>query len=505
MRRILSLILALCVAVLPAQATWSIVVVNTRTGEVAVASATCIDGFDLEFYLPVIVPGVGVGAAQSVVDQNAVNRKKIWDLLQAGVEPQAIVAQLATGDSLYQSRQYGIVNAKNFPATFSGNNALAAKYGIAGVSDDLRYAIQGNILVGVLPVYAAEAALLSTPGDLSQKLVAAMEAARAAGGDGRCSCNLNQPTSCGAPPANFQYSSYTGFIILARVGDSLGNCSAATGCANGNYYLNLNAISGPGGADPVLLLESAYQTWRVNQAGFADHVRSELQSSAPRMPADGTTSVRINVQLKDIEGGPVTQALSALQVTPTAGGPDAVLGPVETLGGGRYRFTVRAGSQAGKARFQVVAKHATRDVRLYPDLVIDIDPPAPTHCGYQLVSAAAGARVPLVVNFGSANANEPFRILGSTSGTNPPTVFEGVSVPLVQDSFYESTRIAINGPRFEGTYGTLDANGRAQGFWIAPPGSLVSQIGKRVEWVAVKRAGNSAAIAGNNDGCLIVP
>jgi hypothetical protein len=505
MRRLLTLLLVLGMAVLPARATWSIVVVNTRTGEVAVASATCLDGFDLVFGLPVIVPGVGAGAAQSVVDQSGTNRKKIWDLLQAGQDPQAIIAQLASGDPQYQSRQYGIVNMNAFPATFTGNNAFAAKYGIAGVSDELRYAIQGNILVGVLPVYAAEAALLSTPGDLSQKLVAAMEAARAAGGDGRCSCSINAPTSCGAPPPNFQYSAYTGFIIVSRVGDTLGVCGGSTGCANGNYYLNLNAVSGAGGPEPVLLLESAYQTWRTNQVGYADHILSEVVTTAPRLPADGTSSVRVTVQLKDINGGSVTQPLSALQVIPAPGNPNATIGTIENLGAGRYRFSVRAGSQTGTGRWRIFANHPGRDVRLYPDLTLALDPLAPTHCGYDELSAAQGGRVPLVVNFGPSNANEPFRILGSMSGSTPPTLFEGVLVSLANDTFFESTRIAISGPRFEGTYGTLDSNGRAQGFWIAPAGTLNLQIGRRVDWVAVKRAGTSPAVAGNNDGLLIVP
>jgi len=392
-----------------------------------------------------------------------------------------------------------------FPATFTGNNAFAAKYGIAGVSDELRYAIQGNILVGVLPVYAAEAALLSTPGDLSQKLVAAMEAARAAGGDGRCSCSINAPTSCGAPPPNFQYSAYTGFIIVSRVGDTLGVCGGSTGCANGNYYLNLNAVSGAGGPEPVLLLASAYQTWRTNQVGYADHILSEVVTTAPRLPADGTSSVRVTVQLKDINGGSVTPPLSALQVIPAPGNPNATIGAIENLGAGRYRFSVRAGSQTGTGRWRIFANHPGRDVRLYPDLTLALDPLAPTHCGYDELSAAQGGRVPLVVNFGPSNANEPFRILGSMSGSTPPTLFEGVLVPLANDTFFESTRIAISGPRFEGTYGTLDSNGRAQGFWIAPAGTLNLQIGRRVDWVAVKRAGTSPAVAGNNDGLLIVP
>ena len=39
-----------------ASATWSILIVNTRTGEIAVGSATCLTGFDLEANTPVLVP-----------------------------------------------------------------------------------------------------------------------------------------------------------------------------------------------------------------------------------------------------------------------------------------------------------------------------------------------------------------------------------------------------------------------------------------------------------------
>ena len=50
-----------------AAATWSIVVVNVVTGEVAVGIATCLTGFDLRPNTVVVVPGRGVAAAQSFV------------------------------------------------------------------------------------------------------------------------------------------------------------------------------------------------------------------------------------------------------------------------------------------------------------------------------------------------------------------------------------------------------------------------------------------------------
>ena len=58
-----------------------------------------------------------------------------------------------------------------------------------GHQGSLKYAIQGNVLTGALVIHQAEQALRTTQGDLSQRLMAAMHAARLAGGDGRCSCN----------------------------------------------------------------------------------------------------------------------------------------------------------------------------------------------------------------------------------------------------------------------------------------------------------------------------
>src|SRR5690349_4547916 len=92
-----------------ALATWSIVVVNTRTGEVCVASATCLGG-DLERWVPVVVPGDGVAAAQSNIDLSCVNRQLILAGFLADLTPQEILDQLAASDPGHQGRQYGIVD-----------------------------------------------------------------------------------------------------------------------------------------------------------------------------------------------------------------------------------------------------------------------------------------------------------------------------------------------------------------------------------------------------------
>ena len=222
----LSLVAGLALA--PASsATWSIVVVNTRTKEVAVASATCLTNFNLRPRQAVVRVGVGAAASQAAIDENGVNRFYLWNGMQSGLVPEQMIADLATLDPGHEARQIGIAVLYDAPATFSGSQTLDANPMVAGVVGDLRYAIQGNILAGDAVVANAEAALIATPGDLSLKVMAAMEAARATGGDGRCSCNQPDPTACGAPPPSFTYSAFTAYITVARIGDVLPLVDAA--------------------------------------------------------------------------------------------------------------------------------------------------------------------------------------------------------------------------------------------------------------------------------------
>ena len=195
MRSLLLAPLLLLCLVQPARATWSIVVCDTATGEVIVASATCLENLDLNAALPVVRVGVGGAAAQSAIDVGAANRKKIWTQLENGKTPAEILAILATGDIWHNARQYGIVNFTDAPVKFTGGQAGGAKQAVVGTVGTLRYAIQGNVLTAKSVIFAAETALLTTPGDLGQRVMAGMEAARALGGDGRCSCAPAAPVA----------------------------------------------------------------------------------------------------------------------------------------------------------------------------------------------------------------------------------------------------------------------------------------------------------------------
>jgi Family of unknown function (DUF1028) len=504
-RSLLAFSVATALLALPASATWSIIIVNKRTGEVAVGSATCLDGLNLERLLPVIVPGKGAACAQSSIDVTGANRMRLWTYLHEDVDPQQMLVRLQANDNLFQVRQYGIADFTHFPASFTGTGCGQACWSIAGESDELSYAIQGNVLAGVLPLYDAENAVLTTQGDLSQKLVAAMEAARADGGDGRCSCSEGNPTGCGSPPPNFVYSSYTGFLILARMGDDESFCNGQNGCATGDYFLNLNAISGPGGLDPVLILETAYANWRNHLHGVADAVQSRVTPGAQSMPADGATRTQVDVQLRDIDGGPVTIP-ATLTVALDPSSPDVLLGAIEDLGNAHFRFAVGAGAQTGTAKLHITAHHQSRHYLLWPEVSIVVEAPTPFACGYQELSASLGGAVPLVANLGAAQAGAQYLMLASSSGTQPGTVFQGANVPLNADALFWSSVNGANGPRFVNTLGLLSATGRAQGSYVAPPLALVLAIGQHYDFATLRLADASGpTFASAADGFLIVP
>jgi hypothetical protein len=194
---------------------------------VAVGSATCLFGFDLQANTPVLLPMIGGAAAQSAIDADGTNRVFIREKLLDGVPPASIISGLATFDTGHQTHQYGIADTLGGTATFTGSSASAWAGGVTGSipqeGGDIIYAIQGNILTGAPVVLLAETAIRATDGDIAERLMAGMEAARSMGGDGRCSC-ASGPTACGSPPTTpWQLSSGIAYMLIARDGDREGS------------------------------------------------------------------------------------------------------------------------------------------------------------------------------------------------------------------------------------------------------------------------------------------
>ncbi|MCH7962292.1 MAG: VCBS repeat-containing protein, partial [Planctomycetes bacterium] len=251
-------VVLVCLIAAPAYATWSIILINIRTGEIAVGSATCLSSFDLKAGTPVLIPGFGAVTAQSFVDITGQNRVFARDQLVMRTDPQTILDLLRQFDTGHETRQYGIVDTLGRTATFSGLQASQWKGGVTGVfstpDGDVAYAIQGNILTGEPVVTAAEQAVMNTPGDLAERMMAGMEAARSMGGDGRCSCNL-APTACGSPPPNFTKSAHIAYMLISRTGDMPG-CNGLYRAPRVPWDVATGDLDGDGRPDAVVIATS---------------------------------------------------------------------------------------------------------------------------------------------------------------------------------------------------------------------------------------------------------
>ena len=126
-----ALLSALLLTAIPAQATWSVVVVNLKTREVCSATATCVQGTALDQTVPIVVVGKGAGAAQAFVHSSAQNRKLMFQGFKAGLTPQAIMDQIEQADTTTY-RQFGIVSFDRPPVTFSGSGLAGASFQYVG-------------------------------------------------------------------------------------------------------------------------------------------------------------------------------------------------------------------------------------------------------------------------------------------------------------------------------------------------------------------------------------
>ncbi|MEW6321882.1 MAG: DUF1028 domain-containing protein [Acidobacteriota bacterium] len=283
---------ALLVTALPASATWSVIAVDARTGQVIIASATCVRqaGFperkpngarDLMDVQAVIVPGVGVAACQAGVDNTRENQMLVYNEIRKGTPPAKII-ELLKADPNIERRQFGIVvipngttiTARDNRAGFNGaSNSPSSLYFGGQVGPDVFYQVQGNTLLGDQVVHMAALAFTRATGTLADRVMAAMEAADQYGGDHRCNCG-NNPVEF-APCDN--RTAHVAYIAIANKDDAVGETHN-----DGKYYAYLSvtdADTRPGeSANPVKTLRMRYDAW--------------VKSGAPRLPPPGPTPYR---------------------------------------------------------------------------------------------------------------------------------------------------------------------------------------------------------------------
>lgn len=352
-------------------ATWSIVVFDTQTQEVGIASATCISneqlpGIDLRALSPIMLVAQGGGAAQSAQDSTAQRRNIIRDGILNGIDSESIVDQLVTLSNT-GAHQHGIVGAGASSATHTGNTNFVHASGVANNVGNLQYAIQGNVLAGRPVVTMTEQTLLNTSGDLADRLMAAMETAREFGGDGRCSCPAGpNADSCGSPPASFDKSAHVGFLMLSRFGDEDDAVCNTGGCADGDYYLDINIAAQPAAAlDPVIQLRSEFDTQRAALIDRPDAV----QSSVTFTPV--SEGYLLTLELRDHTGQALIMGVDNVAIVHAAdSGGNTSIGAVENNDDGSYSSVLTVNDMSGDDVFLITIEDSERTITVPPNQAI---------------------------------------------------------------------------------------------------------------------------------------
>jgi uncharacterized Ntn-hydrolase superfamily protein len=155
--------------------TFSIVARDERTGEIGVAVQS--HWFSVGAVVPWAEAGVGAVATQSFVDPSY--GRNGLDLMRAGKSAPDALKELLAKDTARDVRQVAMIDAKGRVDAWTGAKDIPAAGHIVG-SD---FSVQANLMANERVWPAMAEAFRKTKGDLAERMMAALEAAQAAGGD----------------------------------------------------------------------------------------------------------------------------------------------------------------------------------------------------------------------------------------------------------------------------------------------------------------------------------
>lgn len=161
-------------------ATFSIAAIDPRTGETGVAVTTRV---------PCVGNGVpwvraGVGAVATQANTRTEYGAGLLDLLASGLSPDSALKKMLAADSGAASRQVGVISIDGRSATYTGTGTTQWAGGRSGKY----YVTQGNLLVSGATIDAVAASFEASEGSprhLADRLIDAIAAGHAAGGDAR--------------------------------------------------------------------------------------------------------------------------------------------------------------------------------------------------------------------------------------------------------------------------------------------------------------------------------
>jgi uncharacterized Ntn-hydrolase superfamily protein len=175
--------------------TYSIVAWDSATGDLGVVVQSKFP--NVGGIVPWARAGVGAVATQSL--SNTAYGERGLELLASGATAEEALRAVMKTDTMLQDRQIGIVDARGNAASFSGGNtfdwsggrvgAPSGKGSIAGGKGQVLvgrgFSAQGNIIVSDQTVKNLAETFERTGGGLADRLVAALKAGQAGGGDKR--------------------------------------------------------------------------------------------------------------------------------------------------------------------------------------------------------------------------------------------------------------------------------------------------------------------------------
>ncbi|QYD72294.1 DUF1028 domain-containing protein [Paraburkholderia edwinii] len=158
--------------------TFSIVARCPASGALGVAVSTAVPAVGAMCIY--VRAGVGAVSTQSWV--NPYLALDVLELLERGADAESALAQALGGDPAADLRQIGVIGERGHGAAWTGAQCT----GWAGQRTGATYSVQGNMLVGAATLDAMQAAFEATPDlALEERLMQALEAGQAAGGDMR--------------------------------------------------------------------------------------------------------------------------------------------------------------------------------------------------------------------------------------------------------------------------------------------------------------------------------
>ncbi|HEX5887718.1 MAG TPA: DUF1028 domain-containing protein [Pyrinomonadaceae bacterium] len=155
--------------------TYSIVARDPATGELGVAVQS--HWFSVGPIVAWAEAGVGAVATQSFVDPSY--GKNGLDMMRAGKSAPDTLKELLAKDEGREVRQVGMIDAQGRVDAWTGKNDIQAAGHIVGKN----FSVQANLMLNDKVWPAMARAFENTRGDLADRMLAALDAAQAVGGD----------------------------------------------------------------------------------------------------------------------------------------------------------------------------------------------------------------------------------------------------------------------------------------------------------------------------------